>query len=172
MAYIKFKLDKKGAIAKLAAEMIKDGLRLLKEAYLTADFESETGNLFDSFGCAVYYNGELWPNSISTLTPTATTPKEWYGTLISGEEEIEQYLRNYRPRARGLTLVLAAAMPYYSVLEAGGGKNGIPQLTRKYKVITGANALMRDIARKYQGKFGGRRKQGTTLVHLREISNE
>lgn len=154
-------------IDRLARELARDGMRAVQEAYHTAEFTSRTGNLFDSFGSAVYYDGVLREDTIFTLNPTATSRQKWYGEWLSGEEEIYKYFHRYHPRAKGLTLVVAAAMPYYEILEHGKG-----YLTRKYKVITGANAIMREIAQKYEGKFGGRRKYGTTVIHVNRLEDE
>jgi hypothetical protein len=167
MANVSVKLDANKEIMKLKRDLARDGLRVLQEAYHTAEFESRTGNLFDSFGCAVYYNGVLQEDTISTLNPTATEPREWYKQTMYGRDRVLEYLRSYRPKSKGLSLIVVAAMPYYEILEKGQG-----YLTRKYKVITGANSIMREIAKKYEGKFGGRRKQGVASIRLSNIENE
>lgn len=166
MATMDIKYNSSAVIDKLIQELSRDGQKAIQAAYHTAEFDSKSGNLFDSFGCAVYYNGILQQNTISTLEPTAVTPREWYGEPMYGRDRIIEYLTNYRPRSKGLTLIVAAAMPYYEILEKGQG-----YLTRKYKVITGANAIMREIAKKYSGKFGGRRKQGVASIRLSQESN-
>ena len=65
-----------------------------------------------------------------------------------------------RPRTKGLSLILIAAMPYEKVLEQGyfEVKGKRINLTKKYKVITGANAFMRQLAQKWAGKFGRKAK--------------
>lgn len=134
-------------------ELVYDAFRLVEEAYRTKTFEEQTGNLADSYGAAVYYNGVIVKDGIQYLEPKATEPRMWKsGDYRSGHDEMIKYFRNYKPRKQGFTIVLVAAMPYAPVLEGGNGLG----LRHKYKVITGANSLMRELAAKYERKFGGR----------------
>lgn len=159
-------LDSKSLTKKLAKELAEDGMRAVIEAYETAEFTTRTGNLADSYGSAVYLDGELIYDSIFFFEPTATTPRQWYGEAISGHQEMIEYFRNFKPRSKGLSLILIAAMPYTDVLEKGygAGPKRTFSLKRKYKVISGANTIMRNIANKYKsGKFGRRRGLRTNI---------
>lgn len=145
-------------------------VRAVAEARHTATFEDQTHNLSDSYGAAVYKDGVLLPNTIAYLSPEAEVAKKWIdGKFHYGHVEMMNYFMNYRPKAKGYSLVLIAAMPYYAVLEYGGGG-----LRNKYKVISGANSFMRDLAKEIDerfgtgGKFGGRRRQGTTLIRIED----
>ena len=152
-------LDSKSLTKKLAKELAEDGMRAVIETYETAEFTTRTGNLADSYGSAVYLDGELIYDSIFFFEPTATTPRQWYGEAISGHQEMIEYFRNFKPRSKGLSLILIAAMPYTDILEGGKGF-----LRRKYRVISGANSIMQEIANKYKsGKFGRRRGLRTNI---------
>ena len=48
----------------LAKKLAIKGRNLIEKAYLDADYnKNKTQNLHDSYGSAVFYNGELYPNS-------------------------------------------------------------------------------------------------------------
>lgn len=145
-------------------EMAEDCVKAVSEAYYTSTYIDGTGNLRDSYACAVFKDGVLLPTTMAFIdSASAVAPSIWYGKELYGRNEAVKYLSSYRPKAKGLSIVLIAAMPYYEILEKGLGN-----LHHKYKVITGANAFMRELARKYDGKFGGRRKQGTTLIRIEQ----
>lgn len=138
---------------KLIKQLAADGREAVHEALRTNEFQNRTGNLEDSYGSAVYDNGKMVEGTEYTLTPTATQTKKWKGKELSGAREIVHYLRTYRPRTKGLSLIVVAAMPYGEILEQGAG-----HLYRKYKVITGANDFLRRKASEYQGRFGRKMK--------------
>lgn len=130
----------------------------VKAAIATNEFTNRTGNLHDSYGAALYYNDKLISESIYYEEPIAVTRKPWKGEMKSGHNEMKEYLKRFRPRKKGITLVLVAAMPYGEILERGGGN-----LRRKYKVIVGANTVMRKIAAEISGMFGRRRGARTSV---------
>lgn len=146
-------LDFRSYIGRMAKELAKDARDAVHVALETNEFQNRTGNLEDSYGAAVYYEGRMIEGTQYTLTPHATESKNWYGRKLSGHNEIVRYLRTYRPRTKGLSMIVVAAMPYGEILEKGQGN-----LYRKYKVITGANAFMRQLAQKWAGKFGRKSK--------------
>lgn len=153
MANSRLKINTNALFEEMRKELVYDAFRLVEEAYKTKTFEEQTGNLADSFGAAVYYDGVLVKDGIQYLEPTATKPRQWTsGDFRSGHDEMIKYFQNYKPRKKGFTIVLVAAMPYAPILEGGGGYG----IRHKYKVITGANSLMRELAAKYESKFGGR----------------
>ena len=127
-------------------KMRNDCIRLVSTAYATKTFQEETGNLADSFGAAVYRDGVLLQDTIAYRAPRATSANKWYdGDYRSGHEEMIRYFRNYKPGTKGLSIVLVAAMPYAEVLEKR--KNG---LKKKYKVITGAYSVLRQLKNEYE----------------------
>lgn len=151
--------DQRTILGRAALKLAKAAERAVKAAYDSKDFTDRTYNLHDSYAAAVYYNSELIVDSVYVLEPQkATEPKDWYGQSKSGHSEALDYFMNFKPRKKGLTMVLIAAMPYADILE--GGKGG---LRRKYKVISGANSIMRNIAAEMQGMFGRRRGSRTSV---------
>ena len=149
----------------LLEEMKKDCAALVQEALRTGEFVDRTGNLASSVGAAIYHDGKLVDGTITSYDFGASKPRYWYGAAKYGQSELRNYFNNYKPRKEGYAIVLVAAMPYSEVLESG------KYLTRKYRVITGAYTLMRQLAEKYQGKRGYKtRKYGQGLrVSLNEI---
>lgn len=131
----------------MVKELSLHGRKLVENAYNTREFSNQTYNLHDSYGCAVYYNGILQSDSIYTMKSQADEPKHWYGKPIYGASEITDFFLEYRLNSKGFDLVVAAAMPYASILEHGEGS-----LTRKYRVITGIKGDMKNLAAKYNGK--------------------
>lgn len=137
-------------------------LRALAAAYSTKEYADKSYNLSDSFAAAIYKDGVLIPDTMAFMeNQKAVSGKKWYGSNIVGHQAAREYLTKYKPRSKGYSLVVIAAMPYYDILEKGRGG-----LRNKYKVITGANSFMRDLAKEIDAKFGGRRKQGTTLIRF------
>lgn len=133
------------------------GKMVMEEAYNTRDFTNRTHNLKDSYGSAVYYNGQMVNGTLQTLgAPEATESKDWYGKKLRGRKVVTNYLKNeYKPQKKGLSLAVVAAMPYRDVLE----------IKYKYRVITGANWMMRSLANTFSAKFGVR-KHGITISNI------
>lgn len=152
------KFDGRTRLGKLYLRMKADCKRVVEEAIRTNEFVNRTGNLEDSYGAAIYYDGVLQEDSIYYREPKAISAKKWKGSTIKGHDEMLSYLRSFKPRKKGLTLVLVAAMPYGEILERGGGR-----LLRKYKVIVGANEILRSLAAEYGGMFGRRRVARTSI---------
>lgn len=147
------KIDFRSVIGRMAKELAQDAREAVHVALQTNEFQNRTGNLEDSYGAAVYYEGRMVEGTQYTLTPTAISSKKWKGKEMRGSEEIIRYLRTYKPRTQGLSMIVVAAMPYGEILEKGQGN-----LYHKYKVITGANDFMRQLARKWEGRFGRKAK--------------
>lgn len=127
---------------------------LVKNAFKTATFDEQTGNLADSFGAAVYEDGVLLEDTMAYRTRQATVSKIYKTKeetkTISGQETMKEYFRSYKPKGKGFAIVLVAGMPYAEVLERGRSKDGKVQLKQKYKVISGAYSVMNDIAKHFQ----------------------
>jgi hypothetical protein len=153
-----FKFDGRTRLGKLYLKMKADCKRVVEEAIRTSEFTSRTGNLEDSYGAALYYDGVFLEETLYYKEPTSIVPKRWKGSLVKGHEEMMNYFMSFKPVKKGFTLVLVAAMPYGEILERGGGN-----LKRKYKVIVGANGLMRRLASEYDGMFGRRRVARTSI---------
>lgn len=147
---IKIEFDAKAYRAMLLEDMRKDCERLVKEALNTSTYTNRTGNLASSYGAAVYEDGVFLEQTLATYDFNPTSTKKWYvRSNIGGQGEMRNYFRNYKPRGKGFTIVLVAAMPYAEVLEKGSAG-----LHQKYKVISGAYSLLQDLADKYTGKRG------------------
>lgn len=131
-------------IQRLADALASDGEKLIKKAYNTANFKKDkTQNLHDSYGSAVYYKGKYVPGTKRLLTPRANKSKYNYYTkdLEYGFEVINKFLDTYKPQTSGLQLIIAVAMYYGTFLEKGSGR-----LKRKYRVITGINSDLSQLA--------------------------
>lgn len=163
MAKGKF-IDYRTIEGRFIKEMTKDCKTAVDAAIASNEFKNRTGNLQDSYGAALYKDGVLIRESIYYKTPIATTEKKWRGEMKSGHDEMIKYFESFKPRKMGITMVLVAAMPYGEVLERGGGN-----LNRKYKVIVGANSVMRELAAKYEGMFG-RRRGARTSINVERIN--
>lgn len=152
------KKDIKGrALNAMIKELTMYGEMVIEEAYKTATFKNRTFNLRDSYASAVFYEGKMVNGTMRTLgSPFALVDKTWYGRKVRGRNEATRFLRNdYKPTGRGLSLVAIAAMPYREVLE----------LKYKYRVISGANWMMRSLAHTFSSKFGVRRN-GITISNI------
>ena len=128
-------------------DMLSDeGGKLILQAVNSRDYTHRTYNLHDSYGSAVYLNGKLVEKSVMMLGSKATKAKKYKGNEIRGAEEIIKYFRSYKPKS-DIELVVAAAMPYGVVLEKGGGG-----IRRKYKVISGINTEVGNLAARLNAK--------------------
>lgn len=151
-------LPKDKVIQLMIDELTMYGEMVIKEAFETANFNKKrTQNLRDSYASAVFYEGKMVNGTMRTLgSPLALVDKTWYGRKIRGRNEATRFLRHdYKPTGHGLSLVAIAAMPYREVLE----------LKYKYRVISGANWMMRSLAHTFSSKFGVRR-HGITISNI------
>lgn len=133
-------------------KLTDDGQKLINKAFEQADYsKNKTQNLHDSYGSAVYYNGSLVNGTMRFLTSRAAYGKynDRTDRIEYGREEITDFLQSYKA-PMGLSLVVAVAMFYGTILEAGaqGG------LRRKYHVIS----QIGDDVDMFVGKIEGARK--------------
>lgn len=136
---------KQQATEQLISQLANEGDRILRQCVEQRDYIHRTYNLYDSYGYGVYVKGRLMRRGFLQRSPQASDPREWYGENVRGREEILEFLTSgYKP-SQNIELVIAAAMPYASVLESGKG------LRHKYKVISMSNDMLRDISQKYNG---------------------
>ena len=133
-------------IDKFVDMLATEGGNLIAQAVSSRDYTHRTMNLRDGEGSAVYLNGARGERSVRTLPAQATKAKKFKGNEIRGAEEIIKYFRIYKPKSE-IELVVAAAMPYGVVLEKGGGG-----LRRKYKVISGINTEVGNLAARLNAK--------------------
>ena len=152
-------LPKDKVLKLMIDELTMYGEMVIQEAFKTANFNKKrTQNLRDSYASAVFYEGKMVNGTMRTLgSPLALVDKKWYGRKVRGRNEATRFLRNdYKPTGRGLSLVAIAAMPYREVLE----------LRYKYRVISGANWMMRSLAHTFSTNFGVRR-HGITISNIK-----
>ena len=133
-------------INKFVDMLATEGGKLITQAVSSRDYTHRTLNLHDSYGSAVYLNGKLVEKSVMMLGSKATKAKSYKGSKLKGSEEIMKYFRSYKPKST-IELVVAAAMPYGVVLEKGSGG-----LRRKYKVISGINTEVGNLAARLNAK--------------------
>ena len=133
-------------IDKFVDMLADEGGKLILQAVNSRDYTHRTMNLHDSYGSAVYLNGKLVEKSVMLLGSKATKAKSYKGSKLKGSEEIMKYFQSYKPKSE-IELVVAAAMPYGVVLEKGGGG-----LRRKYKVISGINTEVGNLAARLNAK--------------------
>ena len=141
---------KDSMVKKIAYRLADEGHAFIIKAYENSDYnKNKTQNLHDSYGCAVYHNGKLVSGTKRFMTSRATQGRynDYTGDVEYGRQEIDEYLRNYKPNTKGFELVLAAAMFYGGILESGSG------LRQKYKVISFMSQEAKEIADKYKGKY-------------------
>ena len=133
-------------IDKFVDMLADEGGKLILQAVNSRDYTHRTYNLHDSYGSAVYLNGKLVEKSVMLLGSKATKAKSYKGSKLKGSEEIMKYFQSYKPKSE-IELVVAAAMPYGVVLEKGGGG-----IRRKYKVISGINTEVDNLAKRLNAK--------------------
>ena len=133
-------------IDKFVDMLADEGGKLILQAVNSRDYTHRTYNLHDSYGSAVYLNGKLVEKSVMLLGSKATKAKSYKGSKLKGSEEIMKYFQSYKPKS-DIELLVVAAMPYGVVLEKGGGG-----LRRKYKVISGINTEVGNLAARLNAK--------------------
>lgn len=114
----------------LADELATEGARIIKECEQEREYTHRTRNLVDSYGFAVYHDGAVIRKGFITSQPQASTTKKWHGKDYSGRSTINDFFLHRHKEPNGMSLVIAAAMPYAEELETGKG------IRRRYKVIS------------------------------------
>lgn len=110
------------------------------------DYTHRTHNLYDSYGYGVYLDGKLLRSSVTnTAKPKeAAEPRKWYQDELFGYDLMKKTFSEsgYNPSvSKGYVVVIAATMPYATVLEEGTSHG----LSRDYRVI----AFMDEEAKKF-----------------------
>lgn len=113
-------------------QLTNEGQRIIYEAYQTSTFKNRSYNLHDSYVSAVFYKGTLLSKTIRYVGPESSKWKREYSNSMvggeyeakSGREEALKFLQKvqFGHQPKGLTLIVAAAMFYSSILEGHGYK--------------------------------------------------
>lgn len=143
-------------VNRMAEALSEEGYQLIRKAFDGSNYShNKTQNLHDSYGSCVFYDGKEVPNTRRYVGREATVGKrDPSGNLVLGRAEIDSFFDNYKAKAKGFELVLAAAIFYGQILEEGSGN-----LKRKYRVISFIADNVEAVARKYGGKVN-RIKEG------------
>ena len=136
-------------IHNLAMKLAEDGQKLIEKAYLQASFNKDkTQNLHDSYGSAVFLNRKLYQGSKRYFSKVASVPR--YNSYTEsneyGRDEINKFFDTYVPKDDGMQLVIAVAMFYGGILEAGKSP-----LRRKYQVISMVGDDIKALTSKIKG---------------------
>lgn len=152
--------EERATVQKLA----KLGYDAIMYAYNRKGFEHKTRNLHDSYGSAVYVNGNLIESSIRYIGGELSK-KDDPLTKKSGRETLNDFFRrSHYGRAKGeMVLVCVAAMHYTKYLEEGRHRGGY-----KIQVISAA----RDYVDQNFNKYLDTRNRAIVLKGIRPISNE
>lgn len=121
---------------RLAMQIVKslalEGKRIIDDAYETKTFKDRTGNLRDSYVSAVFYKGMLVKDSVHFVgdeVAISDTYRTYKDSEVGGEEEgtkgrqeAQKFLGKlqFSLRPSGITLIIAAAMFYSSLVEGRG----------------------------------------------------
>lgn len=96
--------------------MVKIGEVGVEYAVNMHGFQNQTFNLQDSYGYAIYYNGQMAGNPMM-VDKKADYPKEVGGLTYSGREEGIKALEGFNPPEQGWSVVVVAGMVYASFVE-------------------------------------------------------
>lgn len=132
-----------------AKQLAEEGQKLINKAFESANFnKKKTQNLHDSYGSCVFYKGKEVPNTRRYVGRKAVVGKKNpQGELILGRAEIDRYFDTYKSHTNGFELVTAAGIFYAEILEKGKGR-----LKRKYRVISGLDSSIHELANRVGGK--------------------
>jgi hypothetical protein len=121
---------------RMVKQLSEQGKKLAKQAADTTEPKKQSGNLLDSFGYAVYYEGELQAKGYaSDATISNETHRGWKKHGIpenTGRGWLDSWIESYKPKEHGYVLVIVAAAFYGRILEGGYQHEGAKQ----YRVIS------------------------------------
>lgn len=94
------------------------GIAAMKDAYAKKRFTNRTGNLHDSYACAVYVRGELVKSTVRYLDNPISTKRD-QKTKKNGHQTAHDYLygHSFTSKKDDFILVVIAAMYYAGILE-------------------------------------------------------
>lgn len=98
------------------------GVKAMNDAYAKKRFTRRTGNLEDSYGCAVFVRGKVVQSSIKYLGGNPISKKKDRNTHKTGRQTVRDYFLNwsYGKGQDEIVLVVIAAMYYAGILESQG----------------------------------------------------
>lgn len=103
----------KGVIDALKTKACPEIIQLIFEQ---RSWKDDTYNLRDSFGWGVYYKSKQVAKGYLEAVPKATEGDRKRG--LSGREQVDAFLNNYKPRTMNdIELVFVAGMYYAGILE-------------------------------------------------------
>lgn len=148
---------KKGSIEKMRMmalqpyikSLTEDAERILQKANQTRETQNDTYNQEDAYGYGIYYNDKLLKKGYLNDTPKANEiHKGWAKHNIeanTGRGYLDEYLDNYKPSKKGLTLIVVNAVYYSPILEDGRqGNSG-----RRYKILSQIASDFKQLEIKY-----------------------
>ena len=144
--------------------MSKLGYDAIMYAYNHKGFQHRTRNLHDSYGSAVYVNGNLIESSIRYIGGELSR-KDDPLTKKNGRETLNDFFkRSHYGRAKGdIVLICVAAMHYTKYLEEGRHRGGY-----KIQVISAA----RDYVEQNWNKYLDTKHRAIVFKGIKPISNE
>lgn len=123
-----------------------EGERIITKAYNEKGFTNRTGNLHDSYVSAVFYKGRLRSDTIRFVgAEMSSLSREYSDSGVGGEteattgrEEAKKFLQRmqFGHQPKGITLVVAAAMFYSTIVEKRG-----------YRVLSSVSADLEKLKR-------------------------
>lgn len=129
-----------------------------------------TGNLHDSFASAVYYNGNLIPDSVQYLGNPISKKRD-PKTGLTGRQTVDDYLQrmSFGITHEEVVLIVVAAMYYTKHLEGS-------EIQDKFKVVSPARKFIdrnweRYVAPVYS-KYGIKGKPKARVIKGERFSNE
>ena len=131
------------AASRMVAQLNREGRRIMYECMNEITYTHRTKNLYDSYGYGVYYEGKIAAYGFMSA-PRAHGKRKIGGRMVSGREEIKNYLFSFNPHTNSFFLVVAAAMPYATALE-----------NHHYRVISMATDKLRALSREIKGSNVG-----------------
>lgn len=99
------------------------------------EFKNQTFNLQDSYGYAVYFNGQIVGNPMMAQK-RATKPNEVGGIEYSGREEGFNLLDDFNAPSQGWSVVVVAGMVYASFVEEYYGLDVLQGSEQEAKVAS------------------------------------
>lgn len=145
------------------------GYNAMMDAYKQRTFKHRTRNLHDSYGSAVYVNGVIVESSIRYLGGILSRKTD-HKTKKTGRQTLNDYLHrvHFGEKNQEIVLVVAAAMYYAGILEAGDKSRGSRGPGSKYIVISPArsyiNSHMEEAVMKVYKKWGLRERPKARVI--------
>ena len=145
-------------------KLSKLGYDAIMYAYSHKGFQHKTRNLHDSYGSAVYVNGNLVESSIRYVGGELSK-KDDPLTKKSGRETLNDFFkRSHYGRSKGEIVLVCVAAMYYTKFLENGTHNG----HYKIQVISAA----RDYVEQNWNKYLDTKQRAIVFKGIKPISNE